>query len=136
MSDSRTYTYTPEEAERIFEALDLTIARTVLGSLVIATVITALLIAVVIIGEKAKRKWDLHQYEKKYFGGSQVTDRCPHCGGRSGYYVTSVVTHRYFFGWDGSENGEGEPREHHQRHTVRRCIDCERRIEASERWRG
>ena len=58
-----------------------------------------------------------------------MTDGCPYCGGKSGYYVTSVVTHRYFFCWDGSENGEGEPREHRRLHNVKRCIDCERRIE-------
>lgn len=57
-----------------------------------------------------------------------MTDRCPYCGGKSGYYIKSVVTHRYFFDWDGTENGEGEPREHYRRRTIRRCIDCERKI--------
>lgn len=55
---------------------------------------------------------------------------CPFCGGTTGYYETAVETHRYFYGWDGESNGEGEPKEH-RRNYVRRCIDCERKVDVS-----
>ena len=61
----------------------------------------------------------------------QATDRCPHCGSKAGYYELYVETHRYLYGWDGEMKDEAEPKVHRRRHYVRRCIDCERKVDAS-----
>ena len=53
-----TRTYTPEEAERIFEAMDAYFVKTALESLAIAFVITVAFFAIVIGVARLKEWWD------------------------------------------------------------------------------
>ena len=53
-----TRTYTPEEAERIFEAMDAYFVRAALESLAVALVITVAIFAVGIGIERAREWWD------------------------------------------------------------------------------
>lgn len=59
-----TRKYTPEEAERIFEAIDAYFVRTALECFAIALVITVALLAIVIGVARLKERWD----GKRHFG--------------------------------------------------------------------
>ena len=53
-----TRTYTPEEAERIFEAIDAYFVKTTLEWLAVTLVITVALLAIVIGVARLKERWD------------------------------------------------------------------------------
>ena len=60
-----TRTYTPEEAERIFEEMDAYFVKTTLEWLAIAFMITVALFAVGIGIEKAKEWWDNRRHFRR-----------------------------------------------------------------------
>ena len=60
-----TRTYTPEEAERIFEVMDAYFVKTVLESFAIALVITVAFFAIAIGIERAREWWDNRRHFRR-----------------------------------------------------------------------
>lgn len=55
-------------------------------------------------------------------------DKCPHCGGKNGYYTTGLMKYRRNFDWDGEvwdtslETKTG---------GAKRCFDCDKAVGAA-----
>ena len=67
-------------------------------------------------------------------------ERCPHCGGTSGYYTKEVVRYLYYSHFDGSEDERRNELANQERvfrnKTIAYCTDCNKRIATLEEMTG
>ena len=55
-------------------------------------------------------------------------DKCPHCGGKNGYYTTGTMKFRRNYGWDRDVWDTGLEL---KTESVERCFDCDKPVRAA-----